>query len=187
MPARACPSHVALLVPSVRRAVEALAPYGFDIGPEEDFEETREVYIQGHLPNPLLLMEPTASGRYRRALEKRGPGLHHFAIDVLDVHEFLMSLDGSGWLLQINSLKTFQKHRTVYLARPGFPGLIEVQEKPKLVDGRLFVSKVLLPLNDLNLTMIRSVGLQDLVKTAPGGPGRLALGGHLIELNRLWA
>ena len=67
------PSHVAVLVPSVRKAADYLRQFKFDIGEEEVFEETREIYVQGSERNSLLLMEAKEIGSYRRALQKRGP------------------------------------------------------------------------------------------------------------------
>lgn len=127
------PSHVALLVPSVRKAADHLRQFGFDIGDEETFPETLEIYVQGSERNALLLMEARDTGSYRKALQKRGPGIHHLAIDVLDLEGFLGSIAGSGWFLHLNSLQTMKEFRTAYLARPGFPALIEVQEKAELM------------------------------------------------------
>src|SRR5687767_4675758 len=93
------PSHVALLVPSVLKAADHFRQLGFEIGEEEIFAETREIYVEGSERNSLLLMEARETGSYRRALKKRGPGVHHLAIDVLDIQEFLTSISESGWLL----------------------------------------------------------------------------------------
>lgn len=78
------PNHVAILVPSVKKAAIYLGQFGFQIGEEEQFdgEGTREIYVESGLGNSLLLMEPLGHGPYRRAMVKRGPGLHHIAIDV---------------------------------------------------------------------------------------------------------
>ncbi|MDD4976749.1 MAG: VOC family protein [Bacteriovorax sp.] len=121
-------SHVALLVPSVRKAADYLRKFDFQIGKEEEFEGegTREIYVEGHKPNSLLLMEPLAKGPYHRALHKRGPGVHHIAIDVLNLELYLESIASSGWLLHPMSIKTIKEAHTAYLARPGFPALIEV-------------------------------------------------------------
>jgi catechol 2,3-dioxygenase-like lactoylglutathione lyase family enzyme len=91
---KALPSHVALLVPSVRKAAEHLRSFGFHIGEEEEWEGegTLEVYVERGLGNSLLLMQPLRAGAYRRALEKRGPGFHHFAIDILNLENYLSSL-----------------------------------------------------------------------------------------------
>lgn len=71
------PSHVAILVPSVRKAADHLRQFDFQIGKEEDWdgEGTREIYIEKDKANSLLLMEPIKPGAYQRALDKRGPGL----------------------------------------------------------------------------------------------------------------
>lgn len=177
-------SHVAILVPSLRKAAEALGQLKFKIGEEESFEETREIYVQGDERNALLLMEPKAKGSYRKALEKRGPGLHHLAIDVLALESFLQSLSGSGWLLHLNSLRTIKELRTAYLARPGFPGLIEVQEKKKLGDGPLFVEKVSLRLEAGHASLLAAIGLESLLGAAKGQPS-VTLRGRRIPLKDL--
>ena len=115
------PSHVALLVPSVRKTADYLRRFNFHVGKEEDWdgEGTREIYIEKDKANSLLLMEPIKPGAYQRALEKRGPGLHHLAIDVLNIETYIESLVGSGWLLHPKSVKTIKEFQTAYLARPG--------------------------------------------------------------------
>jgi len=179
------PSHVAVLVPSVRKAAKYLEGLKFEIGEEEVFEETREVYVQGSERNPLLLMEAKGAGSYQRALKKRGPGVHHLAVDVLDIEEFLNSLSGSGWLLHLNSLKSLKNHRTAYLARPGFPALIEVQEKKNLMDGPLFVEGVSLKFESGSANLVKAVGLDDLLKPTRGKPS-LMVQGKKIELEKLF-
>lgn len=179
------PSHVALLVPSVRKAADHLATFGFRIGDEEvwEGEGTREIYVEGDKSNSLLLMEPAKPGAYERALKKRGPGLHHLAIDVLDIDSFIDSLSGSGWLLQPASLKTLKRSRTVYLARPGFPALIEVQEKDELLSREPFVTNVALPFEALLTRLLAPVGLSSLV--TPSSALTLTCAGSTIKFGDL--
>lgn len=178
------PSHVAILVPSVRKAADYLGKLDFEIGEEELFEETREIYVQGGEQNSLLLMEPKGPGSYERALKKRGPGLHHLAIDVLDIQKYLSTLSGSGWLLHLNSLKSLD-HGTAYLARPGFPGLIEVQEKEKLGDGPLFVEQIAVNFDSKLAGLVKVLGLEELVKSTTGAPS-VTIRGKTIELVKLF-
>lgn len=177
------PSHVAILVPSVRKAADHLRRFDFEIGEEDVFPETREIYVQGSERNSLLLMEARDTGSYRKALRKRGPGIHHLAIDVLDLEGFLSSIAGSGWFLHLNSLQTMKDFRSAYLARPGFPALIEVQEKAELMDGPLFVDGVTLPFDPGLARLVKSVGLDQTV--TPGNPS-LRAGGKQIELDALY-
>ncbi len=181
------PSHVAILVPSARKAADYLSKFGFGIGPEEKFEGegTCEIYVEYGKGNSLLLMEPLKAGPYRRAIEKRGPGLHHLAINVLQVEEFIESLAGSGWLLHPKSLKMIQQSKTAYLARPGFPGLIEVQQKEKLIRNPNFVTEVSVPFDSKLVGLVQSIGLQSIVKPS-NGESRLVVGGQTIELRSLF-
>lgn len=179
------PSHVAILVPSVRKAADVLRRLDFEIGEEESFEETKEIYVQGSARNSLLLMEPKETGSYQRALKKRGPGLHHLAIDVLDLEVFLGSLSGSGWLLHLNSLKTIKSYKTAYLARPGFPALIEVQEKKKLMDGPDFVEGITVRFDSDVDRLIKPIGLSHILKRSTED-SCLTINGHKIELINLF-
>lgn len=179
------PSHVAILVPSVLQAADFLRQFDFEIGDEEIFAETREIYVQGSERNSLLLMEARDTGSYRRAMKKRGPGVHHLAIDVLDIDGFLASISGSGWLLHLNSLQAIKDQRTAYLARPGFPALIEVQEKKKLMDGPLFVDGVLLKFDAGLSGLVKSTGLDRILKPTLGEPS-LSIRGKNIELEKLY-
>ena len=179
------PSHVAVLVPSIRKAADYLSQFQFKIGEEEIFEETREIYIQGGAVNSLLLMEAKGPGSYQRALQKRGPGIHHLAIDVLDIEKFLGSLSGSGWLMHLNSINSLKSYRTVYLARPGFPALIEVQEKKTLMAGPLFVEELSLKFDKSLSGLVKSIGLEQLVKPSSGSQ-YLQIQGKKIELEKLF-
>lgn len=181
------PSHVAILVPSVRKAVSFLKRFDFHIGNEQVFESegTKEVYIEKDRGNSLLLMEPVGPGPYQRALEKRGPGLHHLTIDVVGLEEYIDSLTGSGWLLHPRSLRTIKEIRVAYLARPGFPGIIEVQERLEFNERPLFVDRVLLKMEASLAGLLRFVGLDSVVK-ASNDQTVISMRGHVIPLVSLF-
>ena len=180
------PSHVAILVPSVRKAAAYLQQFNFQIGTEEEWdgEGTKEIYIERDKANSLLLMEPIKSGAYQRALEKRGPGIHHLAIDVLHLESYIESIAGSGWLLHPMSLKTIKQSQTAYLARPGFPALVEVQERKKLAERSLFVEGIALKMDVKLSALLMAIGLEKIV-AASTRPTELVLNGQRIELENL--
>jgi hypothetical protein len=143
-------NHVALLTASVQASAEYLKALGHEIGPEEDFPGggTKEIYVGnvGEERGLLLLMEPTREGSYQRALNKRGPGLHHIAIDVPELKTFITSLSGTGWFLLPKSIHTVETQKTAWLARPGFPALIELQERQDMaLRTKSFISKLEIP------------------------------------------
>ena len=184
MKTKIIPSHVALLVLSARKAANYLKQFDFKIGYENRFEGegTLEIYIEHGKNNSLLLMEAIGAGPYQRALEKRGPGFHHLAIDVQNIESFIDSISGSGWLLHPRSFKTI-KHQTVYLARPGFPFLIEVQEKDKLEDGPLFVKEIGINFHSELNRLVQAIGLTEIVK--PSTEFSLMLDQHKIQFKDL--
>ncbi len=181
------PSHVAILVPSVRKAANFLRKFDFQIGEEEEWEGegTLEVYVNSDKANSLLLMQPNKPGSYQRALEKRGPGLHHLAIDVLNLEDYIQSLSGSGWLLHPRSLKTIKQFQTAYLARPGFPGLIEVQEREELQDLKLFVNHIDLKMEPSLAELLKPIGLDSIVRQV-STETTLSLNGNYIKLEELF-
>ncbi len=178
-------SHVAVLVPSVRKAADHLAQFGFNIGKEQEWEGegTREIYIEQDKANSLLLIEAFKPGPYRRAMEKRGPGLHHVAIDVLDLEPFLESLTGSGWLLHPASVRTIKQSQTAYLARPGFPALIEVQGREELYDDPIFITQVSLKFDPSLENLLNRVGLNSIVYRSEDRT--LTMGDRTVRLDAL--
>lgn len=139
-------NHIALLTSSVKEAARHFSSY--PVGPEELFpgEGTREIYVGDPEKERalLLLMEPTREGSYQNALQKRGPGLHHIAIDVPELKNFLSNL--SGWFLLPRSIASIEKTKTAWLARPGFPALIELQERESMATRTSpFVQKLEIP------------------------------------------
>lgn len=179
------PSHVALLVKSVEQSAQFLQSKGFEVGPAEEWEGegTKEIYVERERCNSLLLMEPAKPGAYQRALEKRGPGLHHLAIDVLSMTDFLKAISGFGWLLHPRSIETIAQSKTAYLARPGFPALIEVQEKDHLSEQASFVTKIEIPLAENLARLLPAVGLHEIV--IPSAHMSITLESQAIALNSI--
>ncbi len=143
-------NHVAVLVPSVEASAKRLAQMGFATNPPEfwDGEGTKEIYV-GNTKDEralLLLVEPTRKGSYQRALDKRGPGVHHIAIDVDDLRAFIDTLSSSGWMLLPQTIRSIEKSKTAWLANSKFPALIEVQERSDMKDReRHLISKIGIP------------------------------------------
>ncbi|MBX3471002.1 MAG: hypothetical protein KF878_29390 [Planctomycetes bacterium] len=176
-------NHIAFLVRSVDAASAVARAAGLEVGAREDFEGegTAEVYVGGPGDSArLLLMESIGPGPYRRALEKRGPGLHHIAIDVADVESFVGDLGGSGWLLHPRSLRTLKATRTAWLARPGARALIEVQERAPVSAGPACVTQVTLPLSPQEKGMMAALGLVGVVTN--GESPSITAGGRRIPI-----
>ena len=164
---QAWPGHVALLVRSVDQTAASLT--GLPVGPAElwDGEGTKEIYVGLPRPCSLLLMEAVKPGAYRRALDKRGPGLHHLAIDVQDLAEAERELIGEGWKV---------RHRlpqTLFFSHAKFPGLLEVQRK-RGDPGPPFIEFVGLP------TEVTVPGFEEILRPWPRLELRTA--GRALEL-----
>jgi hypothetical protein len=180
-------NHVAVLVPSAQRAANYLSRFNFQIDAAEEIasEGTCEIYVERDKKNSLLLMEAISPGPYQRALQKRGPGIHHLAIDVKDLESYLQSLVGTGWLLHPISIKMIARSRTAFLCRPGFPALIEVQERKDWIDAPLFVESICLPIAPELTSLIKFIGLNEIVKPTSGAT-TLTLAGNTISLGDLF-
>lgn len=169
--------HVALLVRSVERSAEALARLGVgDIGEKESFpgEGTAEVYVgAARRGAKLLLMEAIGPGPYQRALEKRGPGLHHVAIVVDDVPAAVARAVEAGW----RSMKT---GKVSWVGRTGLP-LVELV--PRGTTSAPLVSEVALPLPVDVTSALAALGLATFVRNAgPDEAASLVLDRRRIEI-----
>lgn len=159
-------NHIAFLVSSVDQSADVFRRLGFAVGPREiwDGEGTAEIYVG---PDDqiarVLLLEPVRAGAYDRAFKKRGPGLHHIAVDVLNLEAFVGGLSGSGWYLHPVSIHTMAKTRTVWLARPGTAMLIEVQERDEIRNIDPFVQRVELPMTAKEQAMIAALPLYHMI------------------------
>ena len=98
-----------------------------------------------------LFMEAIGVGPYKTALNKRGVGLHHIALDVLNIDKFVNNLVGSGWLLHPKSLEFYNTYKQVYLCRTNLPMIIEIQQKKELIDVNRFVLGMEFPFGELRL------------------------------------
>lgn len=182
-------NHVALLVPSVEKSAEYLRRFPFTIGPSEkwDGEGTLEIYVgdAASQMGRLLLMEPIKEGVYTRAMQKRGPGLHHIAIDVLNIEHLIDELSGSGWLLHPKSIKTLKQTQTAWLSRPGIPALIEVQQREQLKESPLLISELMIPgLTTQGLQLFAKLGLIQITSTTKSELG-LLMNGNSISFKDL--
>jgi hypothetical protein len=95
-------------------------------------EGTRELYL-GPVDSAarILLIQAVGPGPYRRAVDKRGYGLHHIAFCVDSIPKLVERLSGSGWLLHPASLASYVDEHRVWFCRPGCCFLVEVTEQAR--------------------------------------------------------
>lgn len=142
-------NHIAILTNSIEEILDKNSHLNIS-GEIEEFpsEGTRELYLgKENQMGRLLLMQAIGDGPYKKALDKRGAGLHHIAIDVTNIDEFVSQLGGSGWMLHSKSLKFYNEQKLVFLCRSGTPTLIEVQERKELVTENFFIDRFEFPFN----------------------------------------
>ncbi|MCO4782788.1 MAG: hypothetical protein KC646_10735 [Candidatus Cloacimonetes bacterium] len=147
-------NHIALLVEDLDQIVQSQLFSSLELGPVETFESegTKEIYIGPNCSTAkMLLLEAISDGPYKRAMQSRGPGLHHICIDVLNILDFLDTLSGSGWYLHTSSLHLYQNCKQVFLARSSTPVLIEVNEVKKFSKQTHYIKSFHFPLNKYNL------------------------------------
>ena len=159
-------SHVALLVSSVEASAKILNTHKIETGEPETFEAegTKEIYVGSYNTHRglLLLLEAIAEGPYKRAYLKRGPSLHHIAIDVLNVESFIVKAQRAGWKLHPISAQSIL-NKTVWLYLEGIATLIEVNQKNELSEKATRVSKVELPIRIEDRPLFEEIGLGGLV------------------------
>jgi len=173
--------HLALLVPSVERAAATLARLGVDaIGARDAFpdEGTAEIYVGAPGRGArLLLMEAIGPGPYRRALERRGPGLHHLALVVGDVEAAVARGLAAGWALK-------KPGPVSWLGRSGAP-LLELL--PRGATAHPVVTALGAPISAEALSRLLAPGLEPGLDIEPGAPSEagLVLDGRRILIREL--
>jgi len=159
-------SHIALLVPSVEQSAQFLNSQNIKTESPEVFESegTKEVYVGSYETQKglLLLLEAISEGPYKKAMMKRGPSLHHIAIDVLDTEEFVVKAQHIGWQLHPVSKETMS-YKTAWFFLKGIPTLIEVHQKKSLSAKPSKISRIELPLQKEHLPLFEGIGLGDIV------------------------
>lgn len=138
-------NHIAFVVNNIEEVLKQTPVQGMEQGSIETFESegTRELYLGGQKElGKVLLMQPISAGPYQRALENRGAGLHHIALDVVSIDEFVSQIAGSGWYIHPSGFKEFPQTKTLFLARPGNPFLVELCERGHVNEAKSFVYEV---------------------------------------------
>lgn len=129
--------HIAILTTSLEQCAKQLPPaFTLYKVEEQPAEGTREQYAATGIDGqPMLLMlEPIAPGPYQRAMDKRGPGLHHLGCVTDSLDQGIAHFASRGLLLHPVSVKTYPRG-VVWMCRPRVPFLIELAQTSAASDG----------------------------------------------------
>ncbi|PCJ16330.1 MAG: hypothetical protein COB02_16335 [Candidatus Cloacimonadota bacterium] len=141
-------NHVAILVENITPIIQSNLFTNSKIGQIDQFdsEGTKEVYI-GEISQSakVLLIEAFKEGPYLNALNKRGAGLHHIALDVLNTKKFVNQLVGTGWYLHPSSLNSYDSFKQVFLTRPNVATLIEINQVEQFENNNSYIQKLSFP------------------------------------------
>lgn len=126
--------HVAVAVDSIDAALQKLLPVlGMSLG-EREFVEAQKtdaaLLSPGGDATAVELIEPKGNEGLARFLEKRGPGLHHIALEVEGIEEALQTLSDMGVVLIDKTPRIGARGHKVAFIHPKSTGglLIELVE-----------------------------------------------------------
>jgi hypothetical protein len=179
--------HVSILVNSVDKSAQKLAVYGFIVGNKETFDDvgTEEVYIGSFEMTALLLLQGViGDGPYKRAMEKRGCGLHHIAICTDDFEEHNELLSNLGWYIHPYSMKKYHPENPMFYVKPGVRGIIELITKKETVDGERFINEVMIRVDKGFERCINGLGVNGLKCSVDEEPS-IIIAGRKIVINEL--
>lgn len=91
-------NHIGIAVKDLKESIEIYKKMGFNISHTEEVpdQKVRVAFIELG-DSRLELLEPTAANSpIAKFLEKKGPGIHHLAIEVADIGAKLQELEKVG-------------------------------------------------------------------------------------------
>lgn len=126
--------HIAILTANLSATVAELPQWlRLDPPEEQPTEGTLEQYA--HWPceeaPSLLLLEALSDGPYRRALAKRGPGLHHLGCSTDSLDAAVDHFAAQGLFLHPRS-RHVASTNGAWMCRPGVPFLVELYVSPEI-------------------------------------------------------
>ncbi len=158
-------NHIAFLVTSAKRSSYYFEKLGLVATPIEiyDDEGTREIYIGDETTlSRVLLLEAFRDGPYKKALKKRGTGLHHVAIETTDMPGYIQSLETAGWTIHPKYKDSYVKNNLAYLFKKDVPFLIELFPQRNKHIQQTLVKEINIPVLDYLKPLIHSLGLESL-------------------------
>lgn len=118
--------HVAYLVPNIDQALESFAALGIVPGAREVVASQKtEACLLPIADGNIELISPAGNESLQRFLEKRGPGLHHVALEVENIEAAIAELEEKGLPLIDKTPRIGARGHKVAFAHPkAFGGLL---------------------------------------------------------------
>lgn len=118
--------HVAYLVRNLDEALAPFAALGLAPGKREVVESQKtEACLLPIADGNLELIAPAGNEGLERFLEKRGPGLHHVALEVANVESALAELGAQGFPLIDKTPRVGARgHKVAFVHPKAFGGLL---------------------------------------------------------------
>jgi methylmalonyl-CoA/ethylmalonyl-CoA epimerase len=118
--------HVAYLVPNIDQALESFAALGIAPGAREVVASQKtEACLLPIADGNIELISPAGNESLQRFLEKRGPGLHHVALEVENIEAAIAELEAKGLPLIDKTPRIGARGHKVAFAHPkAFGGLL---------------------------------------------------------------
>jgi len=128
--------HIAIAVPELDEAIQRFCDdLGLSLSGTEDVvpAKTTTAFLPVDGPTTVELVTPlNGEGPIRRALDKRGPGLHHLCFRTDDVEADMARLKAKGWRFTTDAPTPGAHGTRVAFIHPRSAGgvLIELAEHP---------------------------------------------------------
>jgi methylmalonyl-CoA/ethylmalonyl-CoA epimerase len=118
--------HVAYVVPDIDAALAPFATLGVLPGQREVVASQKtEACLLPIADGNIELIAPAGNESLQRFLEKRGPGLHHVALEVADVAAAIEALEAKGFPLIDKTPRIGARgHKVAFVHPKAFGGLL---------------------------------------------------------------
>lgn len=118
--------HVAYLVPDIDAALKSFAALGLAPGAREVVASQKtEACLLPIADGNIELISPAGNESLQRFLEKKGPGLHHVALEVENIEAAIADLEAQGLPLIDKTPRVGARgHKVAFVHPKAFGGLL---------------------------------------------------------------
>lgn len=162
-----CLDHLCIVVRSVSAIQEFFINKGLEIEEIKINGDVKEYYVDNKKGFAGIRFVELNEGQvYKDFPLENIYGIHHLAIVVENIKEFLKEIQSTVWYLHPMSISTYEKFKRVWLSKEGAPFLLEIIEDPEkssfCLDKEGFINEIFFPESTFDKELVKALNTKEL-------------------------